>query len=256
MKTNNGCKSQNNNKIKNETELLEMFTDGDGVRAFTYVPFLHPVYNEVWATEGHVIIRISPDRLNGHYEPVKGCEELKLPKVLKPCHLSCTYKAIRQALDACPLVDEVVTEGNEEECKECGGTGEVEWEYTDDNLHTHYHDFDCPMCGGDGVITHKKETYTGRKVHDEKAVIKFGNTFFRWFYLDIVAKALAHIGADVISITASDPFGMTEFVFDGIKIGMASFYDSDRKGYNAEVKLKENGGEDNDNGKEIQTIGE
>ena len=51
-----------NNKIKNETELLETFTDGDGVRAFTYVPFLHPVYNEVWATDGHVIIRISPDR--------------------------------------------------------------------------------------------------------------------------------------------------------------------------------------------------
>lgn len=51
------------NKIKNETELLEMFTDPDGFRAFTYVPFLHPTYNEVWATEGHVIIRISPDRL-------------------------------------------------------------------------------------------------------------------------------------------------------------------------------------------------
>lgn len=53
-KINNGSKSQNNNKIKNETELLEMFTAGDGVRAFTYVPFLHPVYNEVWATEGYV----------------------------------------------------------------------------------------------------------------------------------------------------------------------------------------------------------
>ncbi len=40
-KINNGCKSQNNNKIKNETELLEMFTAGDDVRAFTYVPFFH-----------------------------------------------------------------------------------------------------------------------------------------------------------------------------------------------------------------------
>lgn len=230
-----------NNKIKNETELLEMFTAGDGVRAFTYVPFLHPVYNEVWATEGHVIIRISPDRLNKHYEPVKRCEELKLPKVLRPCHLSCTYKAIRQALDACPLVDEVVTEGNEEECKECGGTGEVEWEYTDDNLHTHYHDFDCPMCGGDGVITHKKETYTGRKVHDENAVVKIGNSFFRWYYLDIVAKALAHIGADVISITASDPCGMTEFVFDNIKIGLADLNCKEGKGCDAEVELNKNG---------------
>lgn len=243
METNNGSKSENKNKINNETELLEMFTVGDDVRAFTYVPFLHPVYNEVWATDGHVIIRINPDRLNGHYEPVKRCEELKLPKLLKPCHLSCTYKAIRQALDACPLVDEVVTEENEEDCKECGGTGEVIWEYTDDNLYTHYHSFDCPKCDGDGVIIQEKEIYTGKKVHDENAIVKIGNSFFRWYYLDIVAKALAHIGADVISITANDPYGMTEFVFDGIKIGLMRFYSSEGKGFNTEVELKENGGE-------------
>ena len=230
-----------NNKIKNETELLEMFTAGDGVRAFTYVPFLHPVYKEVWATDGHVVIRISPDRLNGHYEPVKGCERLKLPKVLKPCHLSCTYKAIRKALDACPLVDEVVTDENEEDCKECGGTREVEWWYADDNAHTHYHSFDCPVCGGSGVVTHNLETHTDKKVHDENAIVKVGNATFRWYYLDIVAKALKHIGADVIDITANDHFGMTEFVFDGIKIGLMRFYNGDRKGYDAEVELKENG---------------
>ena len=243
METNNGSKSQNNNKIKNETELLEMFTGGDGVRAFTYVPFRHPVYNEVWATEGHVIIRINPDRLKKHYEPVKGCEELKLPKVLKPCHLSCTYKAIRQALDECPLVDEVVTEEHEEDCKECGGTGEVEWEYTDDNLHTHYQDFDCPVCGGSGVIIHKLETHTGKKAHDEKAIVKVGNSTFLWYYLDIVAKALAHIGADVINITANEPCGMTEFVFDNIKIGVVSLSYDEGKGWDAEVELNKNGGD-------------
>ena len=244
-KISNGCKSQNenamqNNKIKNEDELLEMFTDADGFRAFTYVPFLHPVYNEVWATEDHVIIRISPDRLNKHYEPVKGCEELKLPKVLKPCHLSCTYKAIRQALDACPLVDEVVTDENEVDCKECGGTGMVEFEYTDNNLRTHRHDLDCPVCGGSGVIKHKLETHTGKKVHDENAIVKVGNATFRWYYLDIVAKALKHIGADVIDITANDHFGMTEFVFDGIKIGMANYHCNEGEGFNEKVELKEN----------------
>lgn len=236
-KIDSGYKSQNN-KIKNETELLEMFTDADGFRAFTHIPFLHPVYNEVWATDENVIIRISPDRLNRHYEPVKGCEKLKLPEVLKPCRLSCTYKAIRQALDACPLVDEVVTDENEENCKECGGTGEVEWEYTDDNLHTHYRGFDCPVCGGSGVITHKLETHTGKKVHDENAIVKIGNAFFLWFYLDIVAKALKHIGADVIDITANEPLGMTEFVFDGIKIGLASYHCDEEKGFDAEVELK------------------
>lgn len=145
-------------------------------------------------------------------------------------------------MDACPLVDEVVTDGNEEDCKEYGGTGEVEWEYTDDNLHTHYHDFDCPVCGGDGVIIHKLETHNGKKVHDENAIVKIGNATFRWYYLDIVAKALKHIGADVIDITANDHLGMTEFVFDGIKIGLMRYY-SHKEGFNAEVELNKNGGD-------------
>lgn len=63
----------------------------------------------------------------------------------------------------------------------------------------------------------------------------------RCYYLDIVAKALAHIGAGVINITTNDPFGMTEFVFDGIKIGLMRFYNSEGEGFNAEVELKENG---------------
>lgn len=157
--------------------------------------------------------------------------------------MSCTYMALRRALDECPLVNEMVTEEHEEECKECGGTGKVEWEYTDDKLHTHFHDFDCPKCGGDGVIIHEKEIYTGKKVHDESAVVKIGNATFYWFFIDIVAKALAHIGADIISITANDPYGMTEFVFDGIKIGLMCVPCDDIKGYNAEVELKENGGD-------------
>lgn len=56
-----------------------------------------------------------------------------------------------------------------------------------------------------------------------------------------MAKALAHIGADVINITANEPLGMTEFVFDGIKIGLMSYYYKEGEGYNAEVELKEKG---------------
>ena len=89
------------------------------------------------------------------------------------------------------------------------------------------------------MITHKLEKHTGKKVHDEEAIVKIGNSFFRWYYLDIVAKALAHIGADVISVTANDPMGMTEFVFDNIKIGLIFYKCKEGEGYNAEVELKE-----------------
>lgn len=36
---------------------------------------------------------------------------------------------------------------------------------------------------------------------------------------------------------------MTEFVFDGIKIGLMRFYSSEGKGFNAEVELNKNGDE-------------
>lgn len=91
------------------------------------------------------------------------------------------------------------------------------------------------------MITHKLETHTGKKVHDKDATVKIGNSFFSCYYLAIVAKALAHIGADVIDITANDPYGMTEFVFDGIKIGLSRYYCKEGEGYNAEVELNKNG---------------
>lgn len=110
-----------NKKIKNEDELLGLFIDVDGILSNTWLPFLHPTYNEVWATDGHVIIRIPPERLNKQYKPTDGCERLKLPTVEHPCSKSCTLAAIKQALEACPLVDEVETEEYEEKCEECDG---------------------------------------------------------------------------------------------------------------------------------------
>ena len=200
-----------NKKIKNEDELLGLFIDVDGILSNTWLPFLHPTYNEVWATDGHVIIRIPPERLNKQYEPTDGCERLKLPTVEHPCSKSCTLAAIKQALEACPLVDEVETEEYEEKCEECDGTGMVEWEYTDGKMKTHYHDFDCPKCGGDGVIMHEKETKTGKKVSDEDAIIQIGAALFRYRILRIVADALKILGADTVNITANEPYGMTEF---------------------------------------------
>lgn len=128
-----------NKKIKNEDELLWLFIDIEDCRTSTWIPFTHPTYNEVWATNGHVIIRIPPERLCKQYEPTDGCERLKLPTVEHPCSKSCTLNAINQALETCPMVDEIIIEEYEEKCKECDGTGLVEWEYTDGKLKTHNH---------------------------------------------------------------------------------------------------------------------
>ena len=228
-----------NKKIKNEDELFELFINVDDIRSSIWFPFLHPTYNEVWATNGYVIIRIPPERLNKQYEPTDGCERLKLPTVEHPCSKSCTLAAIKQALEACPLVDEVETEEYEEKCEECDGRGLVEWEYTDGELETHYHDFDCPKCGGDGVIRHEKEIKTGKKVPDENAILQIGAALFHHDVLQIVAEALKMLGADTVNVTANEPCGMTEFEYDGIKIGFMYIMADLSEKISADVKLNE-----------------
>lgn len=213
---------------------MGMFIDKDGPYPYCRVPFLNLAYNEVWATEGHVIIRISPERLEDHYEPIQRLTDLKLPKMTKRCQLSCTLTSIRQALDACPLA----TEKYKKKCKECNGTGEVKWKYTDGHLETHYNYFNCPVCDGEGVVWHKKEIHTGKKAHDENAIVRMGKLNFRWYFLDTVAKALEYIGADVVDITEDKRNYITEFVFDGIKIDLAGLYDGDGEDMRVDAEIK------------------
>ena len=50
-------------KIKNEAELLNMFCDKSYSNPLRSNPFFNTKYNEVWSTDGYVLIRIKPERL-------------------------------------------------------------------------------------------------------------------------------------------------------------------------------------------------
>lgn len=91
-------------KIKNEAELLNKFCDKDEFRQLLRTPFLNTKYNEVWSTDGHVLIRIKPERLISEYP--KG--ELGLPKLENPCKRKVTIEALNKALNECPKVDEEI----------------------------------------------------------------------------------------------------------------------------------------------------
>ena len=93
------------NKIKNETELLAMFCDPDELQVQLRAPFFNTRYNEVWSSNGHILIRIKPERLTGEYQE----NELKMPERIGDCKKQITLNAINEALKKCPQVeDEVV----------------------------------------------------------------------------------------------------------------------------------------------------
>ena len=55
----------------------------------------------------------------------------------------------------------------------------------------------------------------------------------------IVADAVKMLGADTVNVTANEPYGMTEFEYDGIKFGLMCIMADLSEKISAEVKLNE-----------------
>ena len=205
-------------KIKNEAELLNMFCDKSYSNPLRSNPFFNTKYNEVWSTDGHVLIRIKPERLVGEYP--KG--ELNLPALECPCKKKITIDALNKALNECPKVDEEVIVQDAVKCKECDGSGEVYWEYTDNNLHTHERLSDCPVCNGTGEITPEKTKKTGKQITKEDAVVNIGNAYFFAKNICKLKSAMDHLGATDAELLFNPEIKMNEFVVEDIRIDLAT----------------------------------
>ena len=197
-------------KIKNEAELLSTFCNKNEFRSLLRAPFLNTKYNEVWSTDGHALIRIKPERLVGEYP--KG--ELNLPPLECPCKKKITIGAINRALDECPKVDEKIVIQDAVECKECDGSGEVYWEYTDNSGHTHEHLDECPVCDGTGEIEHEKTKKTGKKILKAKAVINIGSAYIFANNIYKLKFAMDFLGITSVELAYNPERGASEFVID------------------------------------------
>lgn len=67
-------------KIKNEAELLNKLCDKTHIKDILTEPFFNTNYNEVWSSDGVVLIRINPKVLTNEY-PKK---EVRFSKVREP----------------------------------------------------------------------------------------------------------------------------------------------------------------------------
>lgn len=197
-------------KIKNEAELLNKFCDKTHIKEELTKPFFNTRYNEVWSTDGHILIRIKPERLVGEYPK----EKLGLPALECPCKKKVTIEALNKALEECPKVDEEIVIQDAVECKECDGSGEVYWEYTDNTGHTHEHLDECPVCDGTGEIEHEKTKKTGKKRAEEKAIINVGNAYIFAYNAYKLKFAMDFLGITSIELAYNPERGASEFVID------------------------------------------
>lgn len=194
-------------KIKNEKELFELVCDTDAENAKCHKPFLNKEDGNVWATEGRILLIISPERLEQKYAEdslkVTSCVWEIAPKVVR-------LKSIEKALRDCPQVEKTIST----KCDECGGSGEVWWTYKDKHGKHHDKDWDCPICYGEGI----KSRYTGQLHADPYVLIKLGAAYFRAKYIEKLKSCMQLLGSDYALLTANSPLGASVFQTDNAKI--------------------------------------
>lgn len=128
--------------------LLNLFTSSDNFRPAMMFP---NVYNgNVYATDSYALIMIPERELalkystNDKFPSAHKLFEDFEKKEFKSIWINTNalaYELVKARIE----VDK-----DSIKCKECKGSGDVEFEYCDTKNETHYIDADCPICGGDG----------------------------------------------------------------------------------------------------------
>lgn len=212
--------------INNEKELLNLFVDKDDIRPNFHEPFLNAKYeSEVWATDGHSLLIVNHECLSGEY-PTR---ELTMPKLMdKNCTTVITQDALRVALSECPQVDEEISTGKYKKCKECGGSGEVEWEYFDNKGFCHQRDFDCPCCDGSGYSEEPITKKTGKKVPNEMASLQVDAMIVAVAQMSRMLRAMELLGIDEVRHVVSSKNDANIFIVNNdIKILIMPYMSED-----------------------------
>lgn len=128
--------------------LLNLFTGTDENRPAMMFPNLSN--GVVYATDTHALITIPENELMLKY----GTNE-KYPNAQKILDDFSKKELQSIRVNVVDLAKELTkarieVDKDSIKCKECKGSGTVEFEYCDKQNETHYIDGDCPICGGEG----------------------------------------------------------------------------------------------------------
>lgn len=218
-------------KIKNEKELFELVCDTAAENAKYHKPFLNKEDGNVWATDGKILLIISPERLEQKYAEdslkVTSCVWEIAPKVVR-------LESVEKALQACPIVEKTISTI----CYECRGEGKVWWTYKDKHGERHDEGWDCPICYGEGI----KARGTGQSHADPYSILKLGEAYFRAEYIEKLKRCMRLLDSDYALLTANSPLGASVFQTDYAKIIFAPHLVADESKVSicANVELEEN----------------
>lgn len=191
------------NTIKSIDELLQMFVSTDEDRAKFMKPWRER--NQVFATETHILIRVNGYLTTADYPQYNSDNTNKLFPTGTPNGIL-TALTLENAISYAPLIDEMITVGEDVECRECDGTGSVDWEYR------HWIEpFDCPVCNGSGYMSRVKSEPSGRKVINPEATVRLGLLSFRASFLKLLLEAMRYCDCAECTVTFGGSTAATLF---------------------------------------------
>lgn len=149
----------------------------------------------IYATDTYKIIRIEKSKCNLEYEtherqPKDYSQLFPTPK----CSLTLDVAKTLQEIANLPYAETIRFKDKECKCKECNGSGEVEWNYTSDDGDEYFNDFDCPVCDGSGYIKTKR-------IYRNERNIAINGISFQIEHLVVALESIKELGYNKATIT-------------------------------------------------------
>lgn len=204
-------------RINNEQELFELFCGSDSVSVFKQNPYYETQRKKVFATDGRILIMMDPSMLSESYE------EVEKPSIYTVFRDSMegyfTFESLKKVFESFEMEKELVLIEEGQECEECKGLGEVEWEYTDKDGEMHFRYADCPSCKGEGKAEDVFKS-TGFMIPTEDAIVRIGKSFFRGILAQKLLWAMEYFNVDKAAFAEGD-ISINITLNNGVKIAVA-----------------------------------
>jgi hypothetical protein len=188
--------NDNKKRINNEQELFELFCDPYSNREQLQKPYYEKSTKTVYATDGRVAILMNPNVTSLSYEEIEFPIIGSLIKGAVKGHFR--LESLGKTLEFFKVEEEqfIIEEGRK--CEECEGSGDVEWEYTDQDGEIHFLDSDCPVCHGDGMLEEVFKS-TGFMVPTDNSFVRIGDLTIRGVYAQKLLWVMEFFNVDKVA---------------------------------------------------------
>lgn len=173
-------------------ELMLKFVSTDDLR----VPMksVSKIGEFVYATDGHVAIKVPLSLYDAHVESVNGYPNIEAVWPERNIDLIFESKNLESIIDSLPK--KPVMDDKEIKCASCDGSGYHRCQDCED-------DHECRKCEGEGFITIPGKNVVGHRIKETDHLIKINNAYFNPNLLMLLVEVLKHENIPIFNVLST-----------------------------------------------------